>query len=265
MKAAGGSKADVGAAKSSTSGAGGGAAGGGGSGGAAARGSADLGGTSKSSTSATGGGGATKDLSGTAKSSTAGTAAKGGDKKDIGPGWSHAPMQRVDWVEKKTKDGATVLAPKHRIFYSHYGPGTEHGKPFDRDVLLGGGVSPKARSPFGLHMQTARNDRSLLRAYNDPPSGRIAYNKNGRQIEGLSHTTKIGSKHMQDLRPDHPQVLARSRSLPGQQHFSEARCGKFYELRDPTPWLHNDPYTTSNDGYGKFYARGLETPAEDAA
>uniref|UniRef100_A0A6U9CCY3 Uncharacterized protein n=1 Tax=Zooxanthella nutricula TaxID=1333877 RepID=A0A6U9CCY3_9DINO len=146
---------------------------------------------------------------------------------------------------------------------SHFGPGSEHGKPFSHL----GQVCEQARRPRGIadaplslqttaHQQTALNDRHrerMLHVFGDPPTHRschATHNKDGGLMDSLSHHAKIGSKHMCDPRPDHAFAMHRSLSVPGAHPWESRRA----QLRDPTPWHFNAAFTTSNDGIGKFYS-----------
>lgn len=69
-------------------------------------------------------------------------------------------------------------------------------------------------------------------------------------MDSHSHYVKIGSKHMCDPRPDNSDSLRRSMSLPGVHPWDTRRS----LLRDPTPWHFNAAFSTTSDGYGKFYS-----------
>mmetsp|Transcript_36593 Transcript_36593/g.105441 ORF Transcript_36593/g.105441 Transcript_36593/m.105441 type:complete len:177 (+) Transcript_36593:124-654(+) len=146
---------------------------------------------------------------------------------------------------------------------SHYGPGSQHGKPY---YPLGqecfkpppsrGPQSSPMRLDRTAHQQTAPNDRHrerTLHVFGDPPTHRscvATHNKDGGLMDSHSHYTKIGSKHMCDPRPDHSLSMHKSMSLPG-IHPWESRRG---QLRDPTPWHFNAAFSTTSDAIGKFYS-----------
>mmetsp|Transcript_60539 Transcript_60539/g.131188 ORF Transcript_60539/g.131188 Transcript_60539/m.131188 type:complete len:187 (-) Transcript_60539:212-772(-) len=144
---------------------------------------------------------------------------------------------------------------------SHYGPGSQWGKPY---YHLGQEYErpPRSRSCAGSPLdlsrtakcQTTLNRRVKerhLRVFGDPPSARscvVSCNKDGTAMDSLSHYTKVGSKHMCGARPDHHSSLSRSHSEPGVPWGQRRSL-----LRDPTPWYFNAAFTTTSDGYGKFY------------
>eukprot|EP00440_Ansanella_granifera_P007690 gb/GFBE01008320.1/.p1 GENE.gb/GFBE01008320.1/~~gb/GFBE01008320.1/.p1 ORF type:complete len:187 (+),score=17.10 gb/GFBE01008320.1/:1-561(+) len=151
---------------------------------------------------------------------------------------------------------------------SHFGPGSERGKPFyicGQECEKVNVPKGSARLPLSLSgtakWQCAPNQRHkerTLRVFGDPPSHRscvVSHNKDGLVMDSTSHYTKVGSKHMCDPRPDHSHALHRSMTLPDMHPWDTRRA----ILRDPTPWHFNAAFSTTNDGYGKFYSSHLLT------
>merc|ERR1719491_492468 len=95
------------------------------------------------------------------------------------------------------------------VSVSHYGPGSQHGKPyypFGQECNKGEVPWPDPRAPLSFqgtaHMQTSGGNRKgekLLYTYPDPPTDRsvgVSFNKTGGPMDSISHTYKVGSKHM---------------------------------------------------------------------
>eukprot|EP00927_Polykrikos_kofoidii_P049895 TRINITY_DN43896_c0_g1_i1.p1 TRINITY_DN43896_c0_g1~~TRINITY_DN43896_c0_g1_i1.p1 ORF type:complete len:213 (-),score=18.84 TRINITY_DN43896_c0_g1_i1:52-642(-) len=170
------------------------------------------------------------------------------------------------------KDGADApKGPRHgargmgTILPSHYGPGSQWGKPYyhlGQECEKNNVPKPSARTPMTIarsaSSQTRLNDvrrEKFLHVYSDPPSARscrVAYGANNAPIDGMSHYTKIGSKHLCEPRGDHPIALARSSSSP------EVPWGRRRELlKDQTPHHFNAAFTTTSGEVGRFYHHHL--------
>eukprot|EP00931_Biecheleriopsis_adriatica_P065810 TRINITY_DN40284_c0_g1_i1.p1 TRINITY_DN40284_c0_g1~~TRINITY_DN40284_c0_g1_i1.p1 ORF type:complete len:182 (+),score=15.64 TRINITY_DN40284_c0_g1_i1:69-614(+) len=146
---------------------------------------------------------------------------------------------------------------------THFGPGSQWGKPY---YSLGQEFEkvnvPKgsARNPLSLSgtagWQTSLNQRHkevTLKVFgDDPPTHRscvVSIADNGNTLDSVTHTHKVGSKHLIQSHPTRsPVPLGRSASMPHSRRTL---------LKDPTPWHFNAAFTTSNDGYGKFYSSHL--------
>eukprot|EP00930_Biecheleria_cincta_P095163 TRINITY_DN87173_c0_g1_i1.p1 TRINITY_DN87173_c0_g1~~TRINITY_DN87173_c0_g1_i1.p1 ORF type:complete len:190 (+),score=18.66 TRINITY_DN87173_c0_g1_i1:88-657(+) len=146
---------------------------------------------------------------------------------------------------------------------THFGPGSQWGKPYyelgqecakDR-VPVGSARHPLSLSGTASWQCTPnqrRREVQTLRRFDDPPSARscvVSTNKDGLVMDSQSHYVKIGSKHMCDPRPDNNHSLGRSMSLPC--HPWDTRRSL---LRDPTPYHFSAAFSTTSDGYGKFYS-----------
>jgi len=148
---------------------------------------------------------------------------------------------------------------------SHFGPGSQWGKPYYHLGQECEKVAGDARSPLALSStelaQTRANNRfkeRTLSVYADLPSQRsqrVTVNKDGLSMDSRSHYTKIGSKHMCDARPDHSQALYRSASLPHLHPYDQRRS----QFKDPAPWYHNAAFSTTSQGIGLFYSGSMNS------
>eukprot|EP00933_Yihiella_yeosuensis_P081078 TRINITY_DN94617_c0_g1_i1.p1 TRINITY_DN94617_c0_g1~~TRINITY_DN94617_c0_g1_i1.p1 ORF type:complete len:190 (+),score=6.86 TRINITY_DN94617_c0_g1_i1:83-652(+) len=155
-------------------------------------------------------------------------------------------------------------------YSSHFGHGSEHGKPFyhlgqecEKSKVPGYITDP--RRPLDLSKTQGwqcrpnrRREEQHLRVFGDPPTHRscvVTHNKDGLGMDSFTHYSKVGSKHMIDPRPDHPDALYRSISVPSIHPWDKRRS----ILRDPTPHHFNAAFSTTSDGYGKFYSNHLTT------
>eukprot|EP00929_Paragymnodinium_shiwhaense_P112001 TRINITY_DN80251_c0_g1_i1.p1 TRINITY_DN80251_c0_g1~~TRINITY_DN80251_c0_g1_i1.p1 ORF type:complete len:188 (-),score=23.48 TRINITY_DN80251_c0_g1_i1:112-675(-) len=154
------------------------------------------------------------------------------------------------------------------IYASHYGSGSQHGKPYYHLGQECEKVSvPRntVRMPLDLSQtekfRTKINDprrERTLHMFTDPPSARscvVSHNASGGVMDSQSHWTKVGSKHMQQNRPDHQYAMARGHSDPAIHPWSQRRA----QLRDPTPSFYNRAFSTTSDQLGKFYSSPLIT------
>jgi len=154
--------------------------------------------------------------------------------------------------------GAPVRS--NSLHASHYGPGSQWGKPYYRLGQECEKVRPGTGSPLNLDAtlfaQTRINDRlkeRTLSVFADLPSQRsqrVSLNKEGSSMDSRSHYVKIGSKHMSEVRPDHPHALHRSASLPHLHPYDHRRA----QFKDPTPWHFNAAFSTTSNGIGIFYS-----------
>mmetsp|Transcript_21222 Transcript_21222/g.38740 ORF Transcript_21222/g.38740 Transcript_21222/m.38740 type:complete len:192 (+) Transcript_21222:39-614(+) len=146
---------------------------------------------------------------------------------------------------------------------SHFGPGSQWGKPYyncGQEHAKLNATAPPERFPMDLSRSRSRqtlpnvwDKESTLRTFGDPPSSRsctVSINKDGLCMDSHTHVTKIGSKHMCDPRPSQPLSFTRSLSVPGRHPYELRRT----QFSDPTPWHFNAAFSTTNDEIGKFYS-----------
>lgn len=154
---------------------------------------------------------------------------------------------------------------------SHFGPGSQWGKPYynlGQECHKSDVKGPDRRNPLSLtgtqHQQCRINERlneRTLRMFGDRPSARscvVSHNKDGLVMDSTSHTIKIGSKHMQEPRPDHPHALYKSHSQPDLHPWATRRSC----FKDQAPWMFNRPFTTTNEAIGNFYSSHLMSQPE---
>mmetsp|Transcript_27724 Transcript_27724/g.56084 ORF Transcript_27724/g.56084 Transcript_27724/m.56084 type:complete len:225 (+) Transcript_27724:34-708(+) len=188
----------------------------------------------------------------------------GKDDKAGKPGAS-APPAPTGKAEAPAFVGGFRGAPvrTNSVHPSHYGPGSQWGKPYYRlgqecEKTLGDTKSLMSLDGTMLQ-QTRTNDRAkerTLTVFADLPSHRsqrVSFNKDGLAMDSQSHYVKIGSKHASEVRPDHSYAAYRSASLPHLHPYGDRRG----QVKDPTPWHFNAAFSTTADGIGLFYSGSL--------
>eukprot|EP00416_Gambierdiscus_australes_P042253 CAMPEP_0171097286 /NCGR_PEP_ID=MMETSP0766_2-20121228/47458_1 /TAXON_ID=439317 /ORGANISM="Gambierdiscus australes, Strain CAWD 149" /LENGTH=213 /DNA_ID=CAMNT_0011556463 /DNA_START=85 /DNA_END=724 /DNA_ORIENTATION=+ len=141
---------------------------------------------------------------------------------------------------------------------TNYGPGSQWGKPYYRlgqecEKVWSTSASNRSLTDLSSSLRNDHLKEESPKVAMDLPSHRsnhISMNENGLATDSQSYYTKIGSKHMCTERPDRPHALYRSTSLPQRHPYSERRA----QLKDPTPWFFNAPFSTTSDQIGQFYS-----------
>eukprot|EP00913_Durusdinium_trenchii_P017311 g16279.t1 len=150
------------------------------------------------------------------------------------------------------KEDARSLSMNPTTLPSHFGPGSQWGKPYypmgqeceKVHVPRSRGTNPLSLSATA-NWQCVPNTRfeRTMHVLHDPPSSRscvVSHNPDGLFMDSQSHYTKVGSKHLCDPRPDHPHALARTISVPSMHPYNERLFYSSHLIQEPTVHRRNN-------------------------
>jgi len=151
----------------------------------------------------------------------------------------------------------TVPVLRQYTYPCYMGPGCERGKPFSevdqhyqqpkKTVRALEHMDKVHLGSLVEHQRCKLNDaknEAILYTYGDPPSHRsrtVSYNKDGMPMHSLSHYSKIGSKHLNQL--------THSRSSPIHPMNERQRTTYFDHSKVPL----NGSWTTSSQNIGSMW------------